>query len=1402
MANQFRINNFNQSPPSGMTRRGFLRLSLGAAAVLAIGVPAYLSHENHTAVSSVQAGLPISGVCNVMDNGTLSPQFAEKWSKELPSVIASALSPVNDKNNPGFMLNVGDASYIYRLQDDDVVSEGMGYWMKILANASSIYQDNPAQVGVYQNNFDRLLNGVLNSLNDNQLLPWRMELVEEKDNNGVLKSQTVQAVNLSDRHSATDADLYIAWSLVRADALVKSGVWKAPAGGKEYYADLAAKFLSRIKAFDIIEKNHRHILTVSDGWGHKDVLRGAITVNPSYIVPAALEDFARFDTGNKGYWEKVQRDNLAVLEAAVNFSGAMYRQIADPSERAKNLLTLNENGTTYYVLDWTHKDLIDNLLGKSGYRLTYYGVKPLGNGTGSEKEEKGAVVSYYTKGKLFITKECFEDVLLKIEAAHVTPFVPDQLEVIVDAGGRISTRIEFGEARLGFTEKYDGIRGPKELGEAILASDDPGTVCQARNLLAQLAAGKKAASVRVDSDRNIIPLDVYLMASLGLNDPKMTADFEGGLNEYVAGQTMKTPKSKKQKNGSEVSGIHDPVQRAGDKKPLPRYYMSTISVLTLTGAIAQENRTSKVKVAPYHSSLPKTISIIETPELLPSPRSISGSDLIDAPLTYFLDLAANDGAHTKPQFPATAKEMFWNAKRQLEYYPDDAEVNYNYASALRNIGRYQAAAEAFYRTLLLAKFSNNPQLVMMTIFNLEGILKTLNFGEIVVGDLLQSTLDSNRFDDGTRMAMMVAIMREFNDGGNHVKAFKLGEAFLEEYDRHRSELSGGAWDKLTGKASPGSRLFSDALVEIMKSVSESGVPTVRVKGGNLIPTVQFEFEAAILIPRIAINYQTPASAGDLKRTLDLIYKFKKDVPKELRPKLKLAEAQIYLKMMVYAHKEIEKILGNKEIGRANIRLLPSGRGLFEDDLDRALETGKNANKILMEVINDELNGEQDPLLIYQALRSIIGINTYFPKLNNIKKEYEKLRKSLLDVPAQNQIFQKEADHDFNHALLLNRIVLYTLDNLSTADYAGIKSDKNAKEAILRIAREMEYDVVAEENLSDLLLIYRAAVRLAMANPSADPRNVHYVNGKIYQADLYFGWSEFSEFSTAQEKQRRLDLGLAALAEVHNVYLSNREHAVDLSMQSVMKMVLMLYKERQSLESRLIVAGIIESSYTVDLKTINNNIDASPKLTPDEKRNLKREAEYLYETNTLLDQRFAALLGEQVKETNDPIVQYFLKPENKDLVRIIFGKFPFRQADAWASWGDIMWWGRGSNQQAAEEAIKNYKKALQFNTNNVNALRGLSENYLALAEQTREKGEKQVIFTLAYRTYKKTLQSIQQGGLNEIILGYTFRTIDRFYEDNKDDDFKSIASALLEIKNNTGYSNEDKITKMLNILSDF
>ena len=174
---------------------------------------------------------------------------------------------------------VGDDGRVRDTGNKDIShTEGQG-WAMLFAEA---FDDRAS--------FDRIWNWTRDTLkqSDSALFSWRWDPNSENP--------------ITDANNATDGDMLIAWGLARAARHWHSPEYREAA--HRIVVDIRKKLITRVAG-------HLVLLPGTDGFTQKD---GTVTVNPSYYIYPALEEFPHLDSSAE--WRRLRYDGLALLAKA------------------------------------------------------------------------------------------------------------------------------------------------------------------------------------------------------------------------------------------------------------------------------------------------------------------------------------------------------------------------------------------------------------------------------------------------------------------------------------------------------------------------------------------------------------------------------------------------------------------------------------------------------------------------------------------------------------------------------------------------------------------------------------------------------------------------------------------------------------------------------------------------------------------------------------------------------------------------------------------------------------------------------------------------------------------------------------------------------------------------------
>lgn len=660
-------------------------------------------------------------------------------------------------------------------QANQIVSEGMGYWMRSLTYAARILPANDRVRQVYyQQLFDGLLRGVLNMRNTKGLTAWRCFLSETT---GRLRFDS-----LPDRYSATDADLYIAWAILKAAELAKlngTGIWEKrefvdPKDEKKkcFYQELLKDHLSRIKEYNVRvleivrdgKKYSLHCLLVSDSWGRED-MKGNCTVNLSYGVLSALRDFALFEKEdeNRVFWAKLLHDHVFLTQKAVKFTEARYDAlrkavftnqmiVAGNTDDDKVIrLTSNQVLLLRYLL-WKIKSPAE-LKDKEFQLDPNLGLVVLNQ----ERLELNTGINSPNQpnkdGSWNISFKTAQFILNEAQKRGWQKFFPDQIEVGVTTQGHLIIRPEVDAGNLSYMEDADAVRVYREWGHYLSQASKENQLpaayrvaSQVRTLLLSFLTNRNTPSaVRAGRYHNLVALSCYLTAHTGLSSDSLTV-FSNYFNTYV------TDKNR---------GWFDSIRGT-----LPQYYNASLAILTALSLAASAKESNILRFGPIAQ-----IITGETPPLIPADMKFGGkilggiglgldyvtmqNPLWNAELYYFANMlqstlffpfaiAGKDSAYYQPVYAIFAKRMQIHMERNKN--KTDISLRLIYIYTLIGTGEYRKARGELVN--LLRDFPEPSNIdaehkLKEIIKSLNAILMVLNYSDIRVADLYKWLMENS-----------------------------------------------------------------------------------------------------------------------------------------------------------------------------------------------------------------------------------------------------------------------------------------------------------------------------------------------------------------------------------------------------------------------------------------------------------------------------------------------------------------------------------------------------------------------------------------------------------------------------------------------------------------------------------
>lgn len=723
-------------------------------------------------------------------------------------------------------------------QYDQIVSEGMGYFPKILVNAASNEKGRTAKAADYQRKFDAIIQGALEMKNKKGLISWRVYYDED--------TKKIEIRGESDEYSAADADVYLAWALIGAIALQeKEGKSRIFVNTGMDYRKILNELLRNIKGQDVIKVAKRLVLTVSEAWGEEDI-KGAVTFNPSYAILAALYDIARYDEKDKTFWLQLRKDAFNALEACYSFS---LEKISDL--RTKATISDVVDKSKYIRIGYREAMLLKNLIRNA--KLTLKEIIDLKEKHGFEFGKYGEIKldeinirENRDDGSWDFKEETYEYFMALVEKYWSAGFFPDFIELAINKeDGKITARPEVDYPGLNFIEHYDAIRVYAEIAKDLLHNNDakdnfvPADLRiskREQDLLLKIIKERKAKNLLLDGKHGIIPISVYFLAAEGL---KKSGISDPALDTFY-------------KEFARYIRAYGYFKYLGRK--YPKYYEAILGIMNtseyfvnhskLIGVIAGINLPPVEREIKMVEKLPKALSIKENllsvgdilenisedyeigqrgfKKFMKGFRNFTDelpcSDIVfdnNYNLDYLFHGVVSDilqfGKIIKeltkvivtgnyhgvipsvteavksgePLYRIAAKRRYYLLKEQYKVHPDDPELGFLYGVSLLGIGKYKHAYKHFFNLIQKMpelKGHRIERIYALSIKFMLGAMSILNIGKGRRIDALEWI--PNKVNPNSKKALILraAYINQLNEAGRYSKGLEQSLLFLKAYD--------------------------------------------------------------------------------------------------------------------------------------------------------------------------------------------------------------------------------------------------------------------------------------------------------------------------------------------------------------------------------------------------------------------------------------------------------------------------------------------------------------------------------------------------------------------------------------------------------------------------------------------
>ncbi|MFA4967252.1 MAG: hypothetical protein WC624_03435 [Candidatus Margulisiibacteriota bacterium] len=1308
--------------------------------------------------------------------------------------MLKGINEPNSKSGGFFLIKSGDASNpVYYInsptQFGQIVSEGMAYSTQILANTILVMKSkNPSDPKIAQYNpvARGLINGALTMLNKYGNMGWRCYYDSEK--------KTIVFRSQDERASATDADLIFIDALMTFEQLgiFDGEIFKTPASVLEQqktYKEsnerdvrpIPAEFtinqlvdfmIQGAKSYDVERVGQRLVLRVSDNWGGKD-FKGNITSNSSYYQPAILARLVGRDIIDANLWWQLRSDEFDKLEATFFFTQKLFKEI-DSSKM------ISEDGK-WVRLDSYQFQLFEHLLGKIPISDNELYKASSDNSLDKNKNattpylrtnhyfyfNPGISIHINNDGSRDIAIDSYNQIMAKIEGYGVNDFLPDQVEIEVDATGNFVVRREVGAKNLGATSGYDAIRIPAENSIDLLHNNDSSSTStvpvQFRisgrqfSLINIVVNNQPASTVKADRFHNAVALSSYTTAVAGLSARSSTNGKKASFDLY---------REETKAYASSPNGIYDYLS-AGKH---PQYYSAFLTLRYGASLLVRDKNMTPKTSTGVMNSLPRSLPDTDLkftgvgkssrfPWILEHENSEYGTRAFqDDPIVRQIT-----GHSADPIMKLEAERRYHDYhKKYMEAKGPDLKkpnvpglkLSFLYGKACLGVGRYDEAGQVFFTLLRDTKEINGPVdqfMFSISITRLSDILSTLNVSDLAIEDTFKWLLE-HQGEPGLKKTMLhLAYVHELNNNRRFTLALKEEKELLNEVVKYASDQGKNGDEKLweevqssilSGNAGhtplPSRVLLTNALVETIDTIAS----TYRMESTISLPNGKND--KPVSFPKKVYNY------SDAFILAEMIVGQNNAVMQEIR-KAKLMQNAISEKGEAASVKsQFDSLAAEVPENLKTLVLLKVGRILqrriydMKDDIEARRYYCRECKDYWFNYSQDVEDWDQHQKQLTAEYESMVKASE-LPEIafrQAIKEEVLSLGdppviSALMDGLLETLQYRLELLSTIKNEEYgrFTSITAKRLDNLRIGARAGAKKPSDimakniadmqaAKISFIDRTRPIfdEMDAISSPLLNGFVhpvkvkgeemlrtgrkgTLEEAVKILVNEEASTDPRNVKWVRWLRAIADAH------SNAGTHGQNPKEFEKALEQQIKITDIYISSPPLRALYTMQVCIKMAQIYYNYRD----------VLFDFY----KSYDNNLpeDKNSQEYKESKEQMDLIDAKIVSQSNEMQAILRALLGKKVDATGlepDTVKMMERINTNRKFIDANFDQDPTQKARLYAHLGNFTWWKEMASQTEREKspteqhkailkkALDYYEEALSYDPYNFDSLFGISK----------------------------------------------------------------------------------------------